>query len=73
MPSAAMLFRSEHKSQSAKLPLRRYLDAKGLVALWREALLAQKVLAGETRGAGDSAAGVGNTGQEPQRGESQKV
>lgn len=27
-----------------------YLDAKGLVALWREALLAQKVLAGETRG-----------------------
>lgn len=28
----------------------RYLDAKGLVALWREALLAQKVLAGRTRG-----------------------
>ncbi|MEQ1936418.1 MAG: pyrimidine dimer DNA glycosylase/endonuclease V [Fimbriimonadaceae bacterium] len=28
----------------------RYLDAKGLVAAWREALLAQKVLAGETRG-----------------------
>jgi hypothetical protein len=28
----------------------RYLDAKGLVALWREALLAQKVLAGATRG-----------------------
>lgn len=28
----------------------RYLDAKGLVALWREGLLAQKVLAGETRG-----------------------
>lgn len=28
----------------------RYLDAKGLVALWREALLAQKVLAGETAG-----------------------
>lgn len=27
-----------------------YLDAKGLVALWREALLAQKVLLGETRG-----------------------
>ncbi len=27
-----------------------YLDAKGLVALWRETLLAQKVLAGETRG-----------------------
>jgi hypothetical protein len=27
-----------------------YLDAKGLVAAWREALLAQKVLAGETRG-----------------------
>lgn len=26
-----------------------YLDAKGLVALWREALLAQKVLIGETR------------------------
>lgn len=28
----------------------RYLDAKGLVALWREGLLAQKVLAGATRG-----------------------
>ena len=28
----------------------RYLDAKGLVALWREALLAQKVLQGRTRG-----------------------
>ncbi len=28
----------------------RYLDAKGLVALWRETLLAQKVLLGETRG-----------------------
>lgn len=28
----------------------RHLDAKGLVALWREALLAQKVLAGTTRG-----------------------
>ncbi|MBF0460882.1 MAG: DNA lyase [Magnetococcales bacterium] len=28
----------------------QYLDAKGLVALWREALLAQKVLQGLTRG-----------------------
>ena len=28
----------------------RYLDAKGLVALWREALLAQKALTGSTRG-----------------------
>jgi hypothetical protein len=28
----------------------RYLDSKGLVALWREALLAQAVLAGETKG-----------------------
>lgn len=28
----------------------KYLDAKGLVALWREALLAQKVLRGGTRG-----------------------
>jgi hypothetical protein len=28
----------------------RYLDAKGLVAAWREALLAQKVLGGATRG-----------------------
>jgi hypothetical protein len=28
----------------------RFLDAKGLVALWREALLAQAVLAGQTRG-----------------------
>ena len=27
-----------------------YLDARGLVALWREALLAQAVLRGETRG-----------------------
>ncbi|MCQ4323516.1 DNA lyase [Stutzerimonas stutzeri] len=28
----------------------RYLDAKGLVALWREGLLAQAVLCGQTRG-----------------------
>jgi hypothetical protein len=28
----------------------RYLDTKGLVACWREALLAQKVLGGGTRG-----------------------
>ena len=28
----------------------RYLDSKGLVALWREALLAQAVLLGRTRG-----------------------
>lgn len=28
----------------------RYLDTKGLLALWREGLLAQKVLKGETRG-----------------------
>jgi len=28
----------------------KYLDAKGLVALWREALLAQKVLSGKTKG-----------------------
>jgi hypothetical protein len=28
----------------------KYLDPQGLVALWREALLAQKVLQGETRG-----------------------
>ena len=28
----------------------RYLDARGLVALWREALLAQAVIAGRTRG-----------------------
>lgn len=27
-----------------------YLDSKGLVALWREGLLAQKVLSGETNG-----------------------
>lgn len=27
-----------------------YLDSKGLVALWREALLAQKVLQGNTKG-----------------------
>ena len=28
----------------------KYLDARGLVALWREALLAQATLAGETKG-----------------------
>ena len=28
----------------------QYLDVKGLLALWREGLLAQKVLLGETRG-----------------------
>lgn len=28
----------------------QYLDPKGLVAVWREALLAQKVLQGKTRG-----------------------
>lgn len=28
----------------------KYLDAQGLVALWREGLLAQKVLTAETRG-----------------------
>lgn len=28
----------------------RYLDSRGLVALWREALLAQAVLRGQTRG-----------------------
>ena len=28
----------------------RYLESRGLVALWREALLAQAVLRGETRG-----------------------
>ncbi len=28
----------------------RYLDAKGLVALWREALLAKAVLSGKTKG-----------------------
>jgi hypothetical protein len=28
----------------------RYLDSKGLVAAWREGLLAQKVLAGATKG-----------------------
>jgi hypothetical protein len=28
----------------------KYLDARGLVALWREALLAQAVLRGRTRG-----------------------
>ena len=28
----------------------KYLDARGLVALWREALLAQAVLGGKTRG-----------------------
>jgi len=28
----------------------KYLDSKGLVALWREALLAKKVLEGKTKG-----------------------
>jgi len=27
-----------------------YLDSKGIVALWREALLAKKVLEGKTKG-----------------------
>ena len=27
-----------------------YLDARGLVALWREALLAQRIIAGKTKG-----------------------
>ena len=27
----------------------KYLDSKGLIALWREALLAQRVLSAETR------------------------
>ena len=31
----------------------RYLDAKGLVALWREGLLAQKVIGGHIRGYGN--------------------
>lgn len=31
----------------------QYLDSKGLVALWREALLAQKVLLGQTKGYGN--------------------
>lgn len=30
--------------------LPKYLDSRGLVALWREALLARKVLRGKTRG-----------------------
>ncbi len=29
----------------------QYLDRQGLVALWREGLLAQEVLRGQTRGA----------------------
>jgi len=28
----------------------KYLDSKGLIALWREALLAKKVLEGKTKG-----------------------
>ena len=28
----------------------KYLDSKGLIACWREGLLAQKVLLGETKG-----------------------
>lgn len=28
----------------------KYLDSKGLIALWRESLLAQKVLMGKTSG-----------------------
>jgi len=28
----------------------KYLDSKGLVALWREGLLAKKVLEGRTKG-----------------------
>jgi hypothetical protein len=35
-------------------PHPNYLDARGLVALWREALLARKVLCGATRNGGAS-------------------
>jgi hypothetical protein len=52
----AALLRYDHHSQRELKPMRlwtlhpRYLDAKGLVSLWREALLAQKVLQGRTKG-----------------------
>jgi hypothetical protein len=48
--------RCAHTTLSDEMTLRlwtlhpRYLDAKGLVALWREGLLAQKVLQGKTKG-----------------------
>jgi hypothetical protein len=51
-----MLQSIEHKRLSLYLKMRiwslhpRYLDSKGLVALWREGLLAQKVLSGKTKG-----------------------
>lgn len=47
---------SRHRTEEERTLVRlwslhpTYLDAKGLVALWREALLAQKVLAGATLG-----------------------
>jgi hypothetical protein len=50
-------FYSPILSRGCRFPIMRlwtihpaYLDAKGLVAAWREALLAQKVLSGSTRG-----------------------
>ncbi len=52
-----MIIATAHdKGLSCTLPMRlwtlhpQYLDAQGLVALWREALLAQKVLQGRTTG-----------------------
>ena len=48
--------RGRRKNDSKGIAMRlwslhpRYLDAKGLNALWREGLLARKVLANETRG-----------------------
>lgn len=39
----------------------KYLDAQGLVALWREALLAKAVLGGRTRGYGFDRGKIGPT------------
>jgi len=50
---------SPHRDKTKEAPMRlwslhpRYLDSKGLVALWREALLAQSVLLGRTKGYGN--------------------
>jgi len=40
----------------------KYLDAKGLVALWREALLARKVLSGEPWATGTIRSSSGSSG-----------
>ena len=50
-PSVLRPFGFAHILSCASGPfIQRYLDTKGLLAAWREGLLAQKVLQGRTRG-----------------------